>query len=71
MTARDLQNEAKKRKTTWAIAKGFDTACPVSTFIHKDDLQNPGKVRLKLWVDNTLRQDGQKHRGQIFWFFDF
>ena len=29
MTARNLQNEAKKKGLPWSIAKGFDTYLPI------------------------------------------
>ena len=35
MTARDFQNEAKAKGHPWAMAKCFDTACPVGEFIPK------------------------------------
>eukprot|EP00484_Ammonia_sp_Unknown_P014215 CAMPEP_0197081210 /NCGR_PEP_ID=MMETSP1384-20130603/214522_1 /TAXON_ID=29189 /ORGANISM="Ammonia sp." /LENGTH=245 /DNA_ID=CAMNT_0042520105 /DNA_START=34 /DNA_END=768 /DNA_ORIENTATION=+ len=31
MTARDLQEDAKRKRLPWAVSKGFDTAAPVST----------------------------------------
>ena len=36
MTARDWHNEAKKKGHPWSLAKGFDTSCPVSSFVEKD-----------------------------------
>ena len=36
MTARDWQNELKKKGMPWSIAKGFDTSCPISSFIEKE-----------------------------------
>jgi acylpyruvate hydrolase len=33
MTARDFQNEAKKKGHPWSLAKGFDTSCPVSDIL--------------------------------------
>ena len=33
MTARDFQEEAKKKGHPWSIAKGFDTSCPVSDML--------------------------------------
>lgn len=43
MTARDWQMEAKKKGHPWTLSKGFDTSCPVSDFIERD------QVRLKLF----------------------
>lgn len=58
MTARDFQNEAKKKGLPWLLAKGFDTSCPVSEFIPKDKLPDPDNVRLWLKTDNVMKQDG-------------
>jgi 2-keto-4-pentenoate hydratase/2-oxohepta-3-ene-1,7-dioic acid hydratase in catechol pathway len=58
LTARDVQQVAKSKGHPWAVAKGFDTACPVSgvlPFTTIDDLQD---VRLRLWVDDEPRHDG-------------
>ena len=57
MTARNLQNEAKKKGHPWSVAKGYDTFCPVSDFIDRDQLD---------WSSCTLwlKVDGQeKQRG--------
>lgn len=57
MTARNLQNEAKKKGHPWSVAKGYDTFCPVSHFISSDRLDCSSCT---LW----LRVDGQeKQRG--------
>ncbi|WAR22194.1 FAHD1-like protein [Mya arenaria] len=58
MTARDFQEEAKKKGHPWSLAKGFDTSCPVSGFIDKDKISDPSKVRLWLKVNDSLKQDG-------------
>ncbi len=58
LTLRDIQGELKKRGLPWDIAKGFDTACPLSTFVSADMINNPQELRLRLWVNGELRQDG-------------
>jgi len=58
MTARDFQDEAKKKGQPWSLAKGFDTSCPVSDFIAKDALSKPESIRLWLKVNNEVKQDG-------------
>ncbi|PIK57380.1 hypothetical protein BSL78_05707 [Apostichopus japonicus] len=60
MTARDLQEKAKKKGHPWSIAKGFDTSCPVGHFIAKDVIKDPSNVHLWLRVneESQLRQDG-------------
>lgn len=58
MTARGLQNEAKNKGLPWSVAKGYDTFCPVSRFIAKEELPHPEATTLWLKVDDELRQNG-------------
>lgn len=58
MTARDLQAIAKKAGNPWSVAKGFDTACPVGTFIPKEQIPDPHNLRLWCQVNGAKRQDG-------------
>ena len=57
MTARNIQSEAKKKGHPWSVAKGFDTFCPVSSFISKESI-DLDSTRLWLKVDGQLKQDG-------------
>jgi len=56
MTARNAQNEAKKKGLPWDIAKGFDTFLPVSEVIAKSAIPDPQKVDLYLIVNGTSKQ---------------
>ncbi len=58
MTLRDVQNDLKKKGLPWEIAKGFDTACPLSDFIPAKDVADPHNLRITLKVNDQLRQDG-------------
>lgn len=58
MTARDLQDEAKKKGNPWTLAKCFETALPVSRFIAKEELKDPSSVRIWCKVNEESRQDG-------------
>lgn len=58
MTARDIQSKAKKLGHPWTLAKGFDTALPISKFISKGEIPEPDNVHLWLKVDGELKQDG-------------
>nr|AFJ91733.1 fumarylacetoacetate hydrolase domain-containing protein [Ostrea edulis] len=58
MTARDLQDEAKKKGLPWTLAKGFDTSCPIGDLISTDKLQQPDNVQLWLKVNGQTKQDG-------------
>lgn len=56
MTARDVQEEAKKKSMPWTAAKGFDTFLPVSNFIPKSAISDPHDVELWLTVNGRDRQ---------------
>ena len=56
MTARNVQDEAKKKGLPWSIAKGFDTFCPVSEVISKAEISDPHDVNLELTVNGQVRQ---------------
>ncbi|XP_006637196.1 oxaloacetate tautomerase FAHD1, mitochondrial [Lepisosteus oculatus] len=58
MTARDVQEECKSKGLPWTLAKAFNTSCPVSEFIPRDRVPDPGNVRLWLKVNDQLRQEG-------------
>lgn len=58
MTARDFQDEAKKKGQPWTLAKGFDTSCPVSSFIPKEKMLDPHNVELWCSVNGNVRQRG-------------
>ena len=58
MTARNVQNEAKKKGLPWDIAKGFDTFLPMSNIIPKAAIANPHDVELFLEVNGETRQQG-------------
>lgn len=56
MTARNVQNEAKKKGLPWDIAKGFDTFLPLSKIIQKSAIPDPHNVELYLTVNGEDRQ---------------
>jgi 5-carboxymethyl-2-hydroxymuconate isomerase len=58
LTLRDVQDELKKKGLPWDIAKGFDTACPLSTFVPAAQVADPQKLTIRLKVNDELRQDG-------------
>jgi acylpyruvate hydrolase len=58
MTARDLQNIAKKDGLPWDLAKGFDTSCPVSKFIPKTAIPDPHALEIWCKVNGNIRQKG-------------
>ncbi|KAK4936024.1 hypothetical protein LTR10_023019 [Elasticomyces elasticus] len=56
MTARNVQDEAKKKGLPWSIAKGFDTFLPISQEIPFDRIPNPHDVVIWLSVNDKMRQ---------------
>ena len=56
MTARNIQDESKRKGLPWTIAKGFDTFCPISHFIPKEKILDPHNVELSLEVNLKQRQ---------------
>ncbi|OTB08813.1 hypothetical protein M426DRAFT_316837 [Hypoxylon sp. CI-4A] len=56
MTARNVQNEAKKKGLPWDIAKGFDTFLPISNLIEKSAIPDPHSIDLYLTVNNEVHQ---------------
>lgn len=56
MTARNVQNEAKKKGLPWDIAKGFDTFLPISHIIPKSAIPDPHNIEVYLTVNDEIRQ---------------
>jgi 2-keto-4-pentenoate hydratase/2-oxohepta-3-ene-1,7-dioic acid hydratase in catechol pathway len=57
MTARNIQNEAKKKGLPWDISKGFDTFLPVSKVINKAAIPDPHNIELYLTVNGKVQQN--------------
>ncbi|KAK8139878.1 hypothetical protein PG984_001001 [Apiospora sp. TS-2023a] len=57
MTARNTQNEAKKKGLPWSIAKGFDTFLPMGNIIPKSSIPDPHAVELYLTVNDKVHQN--------------
>jgi acylpyruvate hydrolase len=58
LTLRDVQGELKKKGLPWEIAKGFDTACPLSAFVEASHVSDPQNLQIRLTVNSETRQDG-------------
>lgn len=58
MTARNVQDEAKKKGLPWSIAKGFDTFLPMSHIIPKTAIADPHDAELFLEVNGQTKQKG-------------
>lgn len=62
MTLRDVQTALKQKGLPWEIAKGFDTACPLSDFVPASQVADPHNLRISLKVNDQLRQNGSTAR---------
>ena len=58
LTLRDVQSKHKEKGLPWEIAKGFDTACPLSDFIPADMVPDPHNLPITLTVNGELKQNG-------------
>src|SRR5690606_18325531 len=58
LTLRDLQAKLKEKGHPWEIAKSFDGACPLSSFVRHDQVANLADLGIRLSINGELRQDG-------------
>lgn len=58
-TARDIQNQLKSKGLPWELAKSFDGAASVGTFLPKEELiDENGHYNFKIYKNNTQVQEG-------------
>jgi len=57
VTARDLQDEAKKQRHPWSVAKGFDTFAPLGPLAAPEAVGDPQALTLRLRRNGNLRQE--------------
>ena len=58
LTLRDLQSRLKEKGHPWEVAKSFDGACPMSTFINSVEINAPSTLGVILEVNGAVRQKG-------------
>ncbi|MBU4484269.1 fumarylacetoacetate hydrolase family protein [bacterium] len=58
VTARDLQNEAKKSGMPWTISKGFDTFTPIGPKIISANEIDPSNLNIWLKINGEFKQRG-------------
>lgn len=56
LTLRDVQMDLKDRGRPWECAKSFDGSCPVSGFVHADELDIAQGVDFSLSINGEVRQ---------------
>jgi acylpyruvate hydrolase len=57
-TARDLQDEIKKKGHPWTLAKMFDGSAPISDLLDPQDFPDHNNLHFELRVNNAVRQTG-------------
>jgi 2-keto-4-pentenoate hydratase/2-oxohepta-3-ene-1,7-dioic acid hydratase in catechol pathway len=57
-TARDLQDECKKKGLPWLISKGFDNAAPIGKFLPKSNFTDLKKINFHLDLNGNTVQTG-------------
>jgi 2-keto-4-pentenoate hydratase/2-oxohepta-3-ene-1,7-dioic acid hydratase in catechol pathway len=56
VTARDLQ---RRHGGQFLKGKGLDGSCPMGpAIVTRDEIRDPGRLAIRLWVNDELRQDG-------------
>lgn len=58
LTLRDVQNTLKKNGHPWEVAKAFDGAAPLSTFLSLEKVGDLREIRFSLQVNGVERQAG-------------
>ncbi|KAG2150690.1 uncharacterized protein EDB93DRAFT_1240224 [Suillus bovinus] len=58
MTARNMQDEVKKKGLPWSAVKGFDTFTPIGSFIPKSSISDPHDLTLSLKINGAVKQNG-------------
>jgi acylpyruvate hydrolase len=58
LTLRDIQRKARKKGLPWSVCKGFDGACPISSFKSIETIPDLQNFALKLSVNGEVRQEG-------------
>lgn len=59
LTERKVQSQAKSKGEPWTLAKSFTGACAVSAFFALRKWEEMADLRLRLWVNEELRQEGR------------
>jgi len=66
-TARDLQNECKKKGLPWEMAKAFDFSAPLGKFLPKKSFEDLKNIDFGLKINDEWRQKGNS-KDMIFSF---
>ncbi|KAI9599922.1 hypothetical protein KEM48_000030 [Puccinia striiformis f. sp. tritici PST-130] len=56
LTARNLQEDVKRKQFPRSSVKGFDTFCPVGKFIQAKEILDPHQLSIWLKLNGELKQ---------------
>ncbi|MHB0776100.1 fumarylacetoacetate hydrolase family protein [Halomonas sp. WWR20] len=59
LTLREVQSQLKDKGHPWERAKGFDGACPLSSFVALDEVPDWQSLTFNLDIDGQRRQTGE------------
>ena len=65
VTAREMQDRAKRSGQPWSVCKGYDTFFPMSEMKHAREVSDPGQLDIELRLNGEQRQKGNT-RDMIF-----
>jgi 2-keto-4-pentenoate hydratase/2-oxohepta-3-ene-1,7-dioic acid hydratase in catechol pathway len=65
LTARDLQDKAKKAGLPWAVAKGFDDSATLTDFVPASQVPDWGQIEFHMHLNGQARQHG--HVGNMIY----
>ena len=65
LTRRDLQIASRKQERPWEVGKAFDHSAPCGPLQPASKVGHPGKGRIALKANGTVRQDGDL--AQMIW----
>jgi 2-keto-4-pentenoate hydratase/2-oxohepta-3-ene-1,7-dioic acid hydratase in catechol pathway len=58
LTLRELQDKLKAKSYPWEVAKSFDGACVLASFVPGDAVEDLTDLGIRLSLNGELRQDG-------------
>ena len=58
LTLRELQDKLKAKAYPWEVAKSFDGACVLASFVPGDAVEDLADLGIRLSLNGELRQDG-------------
>mgnify|MGYP000128150569 FL=1 len=58
LTLREVQDKLKEKGQPWEIAKAFDGACPLSSWVPVDQIRDKNSIQIRLERNSEMKQDG-------------